>query len=220
MERVQELHQDLAIAQIMHIEAISDLEVLTQRNSSVKEMLEGKRQEVQVIAGDAQRITKQARALLDQCKEILADPEVADVQRNFMETLPPEQTPDELESEIESEKAKLELIHEGNPNAISEFENRQRTIDGLTDKIAKVDEKLSSMDAAIAEIREKWEPELDELVRQISEAFSYSFEKIGCAGQVGIHKDEDFDQWAIQIQVKFRFVHAFLPEHGYRSADK
>ena len=30
-----------------------------------------------------------------------------------------------------------------------------------------------------------WEPELDKLVKEISNAFAYNFEQIGCAGEVG-----------------------------------
>ena len=57
----------------------------------------------------------------------------------------------------------------------------------------------------IDRIRAKWEPELDQLVALISDAFFHNFAQIGCAGQVGVHKDdEDFGQWAIRIEVKFR----------------
>ena len=52
---------------------------------------------------------------------------------------------------------------------------------------------------------QQWEPQLDELIAKISEAFADNFSKIQCAGEVVVYKDEeDFDQWAIQIKVKFR----------------
>ncbi|KAI9845607.1 MAG: Structural maintenance of chromosomes protein 5 [Thelocarpon superellum] len=204
VEMLQVLHQDLTEMEMMQIEAISDLEVLTSRNREVKSMLEAKRDEVEQVAREADEQSARARALLNTCKEVLADEDHGEVQKQFMAALPDDQTGEDLENEIESEKARLELVHEGNPNAIAEFDERGRTIERLGEKVRKMAEKLEGIGAAITEVREKWEPRLDELVQSISDAFSHNFEKIGCAGQVGIHKDEDFDQWAIQIQVKFR----------------
>lgn len=193
----------------MLIEANSDLEVLTERNRSVKTMLEVRRQEVEQIMRESQEAANIGRRLLDECQKIL-EGEGGEEQREFMSNQPDNQTPEDVETEIESEQARLEIIHEGNPNAMTEYENRQRTITKLRERVNKLEEKLGELSACISGIREKWEPELDALVNRISDAFSQSFNKIGCAGQVGVHKDEDFDQWAIQIQVKFRFVMILL----------
>lgn len=205
VQHLQTLHQSLLTARIMLIESQSDLTLLTNRNLSVKTHLESKRREVDNIIRESQRINQEARELLQTCTTILNDPATAEEQRQFMTTLPEHQTPAELESEIESAGAALELVHEGNPNAITEFEARQRSIDALTAKLAAATTKLGDLEAGIGEIRSKWEPELDALIAAISEAFSHSFSKIGCAGQVGVFKDgADFDNWAVQIQVKFR----------------
>ncbi|KAF3077840.1 Structural maintenance of chromosomes protein 5 [Orbilia oligospora] len=60
----------------------------------------------------------------------------------------------------------------------------------------------------IKRVRNRWEPRIDQLVENISEAFSRSFEFIGCAGSVRIRKEGkdgcDFENWAIEILVKFR----------------
>ncbi|KAI9760938.1 MAG: hypothetical protein M4579_001314 [Chaenotheca gracillima] len=205
VEKLQELHNDLFQAEIMHLEAVSDVEALSSRNRAVKDMLEQKRREVEQIATESEVASKTAKRSLSVVQEMLANPETSDQYREFVGTLPEDQSPEELENDISAEKARLELMHGSNPNAIVEFENRQKTIDQLREKLAKVDERLDASQAGIAEIRQMWEPELDELVHKISDAFAYSFEKIGCAGQVDVYKDEeDFDQWAIQIQVKFR----------------
>ena len=190
--------------EIMALEAISDVEALMERNRSVKVTLETRRGEVQQLVRESGEAAHIGRQLFQQCQRILSDEESGEEQREFLATLPDTQTPEELEGEIESERTRLELVHEGNPSAMAEFEQRQQTIDKLRDRIGRVDQKLQELDAAIIEIRAKWEPELDGLVQKISVAFSQSFEKIGCAGQVAVYKDEDFDQWAIQIQVKFR----------------
>lgn len=188
----------------MLIEASSELETLSERNRAVKDMLEAKRQEVDVVAKESDRVQAMAKKLLDECKEIMASDDAE--QREFLTTMPEGQTVDELEAEIGSEQARLELMHEGNTGAIKEFELRQKKIDHLKQTVARVEHQLGEMQHGIDELRQKWEPELDKLVGKISEAFSYSFKQINCAGEVGIHKDEDFDQWSIQIQVKFRYV--------------
>ncbi len=150
-------------------------------------------------------LNKAAKEFLLQCQKLLSDAADTDsIESEFYSALPAGQTSVELETEIESEKARLELVHEGNPHALQEFEVRQVKIDKLKEKVQASETQLEEFAAAVTEIREKWEPELDELVRKISDAFSISFEQIGCAGQVDVYKDEDFDQWAIQIQVKFR----------------
>jgi chromosome segregation ATPase len=110
-----------------------------------------------------------------------------------------------LETEIAAEEAKLEFVHANNPNAIRDFETRQLQLDKLKEKISGAEEKLETVDCEITRVRGIWEPALDRLISEISEAFSINFEQIGCAGEVSVHKDEDFDLWAVDIKVKFRY---------------
>ncbi|THC88279.1 hypothetical protein EYZ11_012275 [Aspergillus tanneri] len=139
-------------------------------------------------------------------------------QPDLAELLPTlaDHTSDQLEADIDSEKAHLELTQGGNSNIIKEFEERERQIQRLRSKLTEFENQLADYDHAITEIRGKWEPQLDALVKSISDAFSDSFARIGCAGQVSLDKVEDatgsdsvpggsdFDQWSIQIHVKFR----------------
>ncbi|KAI9778036.1 MAG: Structural maintenance of chromosomes protein 5 [Geoglossum umbratile] len=204
VKALEDLHNNLLQAEVMLIEATSDLEVLTERNQSVKSMLETNRKEADKAIREHEETSKAAKRLIDECQGIINDSGLTPEEHAFLGALPEGQSEEDLETEIESEKARLELLHQGNPNVIKEYESRRKQIEKLDDSIAKDTEKLEDIEHAITEIREKWEPELDALIKSISEAFSESFEQIGCAGEVGIHKDEDFDQWSIQIQVKFR----------------
>jgi chromosome segregation ATPase len=131
--------------------------------------------------------------------------EASEEDRQKIGNLPPEKTAADVEDDIETEQARLELIHEGNPNALKQYEERKVRIENLTTKIAELEEKLEEQNTAIREVQEVWEPELDALIAKISAAFSKSFQKIGCAGEVRIFKsDEGFDKWAAEILVKFR----------------
>ncbi|KAL4924030.1 P-loop containing nucleoside triphosphate hydrolase protein [Aspergillus undulatus] len=145
-------------------------------------------------------------------KQLKERPEVDDQVREIWDS----HTPEELEGEIDSEKARLELTHAGSSNVLKEFEDRQKQIERLRDKLTEFEKKLSDFNHAINEVRGKWEPKLDSIVKSISDAFSDSFARIGCAGQVTLDKageepgpdgqpsGSDFDQWSIQIHVKFR----------------
>ena len=186
----------------MLIEATSDFEILRERNSSVEELLVDQRRQVDSLAKETEALQKTAKALLDKCTQLMTG--VDDEVRNFLLALPASQTTEQLESEIESEKARLELMHEGNGGVIKEYEQRQKRIDVLTTRLEQIKNALSELEDKIKEIRDQWEPELDSLIEKISSSFSLNMEQISCAGEVGVHKDEDFDQWAIQIRVKFR----------------
>ncbi|KAI9828295.1 MAG: Structural maintenance of chromosomes protein 5 [Thelocarpon impressellum] len=204
VETMEGVHEELVEAELMQIEASSDLEALISRNRAVKETLEARRAEVKVLAQQREIAIKEVRALFEECQAIMAGPD-ADRQKEFMDTMSREMSSAELELEIESERARLELVHEGNPNAMAEYEEREKHIARLQERIQKVEEMLVGLEASIEEIRERWEPELDGLVRSISDAFAECLESIGCAGAVGVFKDgADFDAWALQILVKFR----------------
>lgn len=192
-------------AEIRLIEATSDVETLASRNMEVKTLLEDRQREVRELEIQAGRLHEQARKLLAASQRMLA--ELTRRDEEIRAAQPAEQTPEDLEIEIESQEARLELVHEGNPGLVREFEERQRRIDRLKEKVTAAEEEMRGMNDKIREIREKWEPELDELVGRISDAFADNMERIKCAGTVTVHKEgDDFENWAIHVSVKFRYV--------------
>lgn len=186
----------------MLIEAESDVETLTRDNATVKTELETKRKEFDQIKREAaitkERANKIAQAVAKLKDE--ADPALSD----FMSTVNQEQTMQQLEDDIDAEKTRLEMIHGGDANVISQYEQRERQITKLRDKLKNVDVAMQEIADAIDLIRTRWEPKLDKLVKQISSSFSYNMAQINCNGEVGIYKAEDFENWAIHIQVRFR----------------
>jgi structural maintenance of chromosomes protein 5 len=111
----------------------------------------------------------------------------------------------DLKSDIKHLSDQLSQIHEGNPNAIKNYEAREKDINALKAKMAGQQEILDGFRAQLEEIRGRWEPRIDKLIENISDAFSKSFEFISCAGAVRVKKEaHDFENWAIEILVKFR----------------
>ena len=165
-------------------------------------MLEARREEVTTLESQWSELKQSAKRLLKELEVMVKERSVEE--QEIQGQIGQDISTEDLEAEIESALARLELLHEGNTDIIREFEQRQRQIDASKDKLATLEDGLTTAQSKIDDVRSQWEPELDDLIRQISDAFSHNFSKIGCAGQVGVYKDEDFSQWAIQIQVKFR----------------
>lgn len=186
----------------MLIEAMSDLEVLTERNKSVTDLLKDKEAQLGQAIEEANTLRERAAGLIRICKAQL---DSGNEERDaFLRSLPEGQTMEELDDEIESEKARLELMHEGNGAVIREFEIRRQQIDKLIERLNELKTAKAELDGVVEVLQNQWEPQLDALVQKISTSFSYNMEQISCAGEVGIKKEDDFDQWAIEIRVKFR----------------
>lgn len=204
VEQIRLCHNELLDAQVRLIEAKSDVESLQVRNREIEQMLADEEQLAREAEEQAAAAHRTAANALKVCKAIWSDSTPSETE--YFSKLPMDMKLDDLEMEIAAEEAKLDYIHATNPNAIRDFERRNMEIEKLKGKITEDGDKLARYARQITKIRSRWEPELEKLIGEISDAFSYNFEQIGCAGQVGIHKDEDFDQWAIQIKVKFRYA--------------
>lgn len=113
-------------------------------------------------------------------------------------------TLDDIDGDIDAKNASLEVMHRVDPQVLRQFEKRARDIQDLGRRKEELTHKLESLSGQIEELMRVWVPQVDALVARINEAFSHNFEQISCAGEVGVHKDEDFEQWAIEIKVKFR----------------
>jgi chromosome segregation ATPase len=186
------------------MEAESDVGVLKAKNSEITQRLEEGKQSLKRIAEELEEqrnIAAEARAgavaiLTEENKDELA-------------AKAKDKTVEDVEQAIQVEKAKLEVIQASNPAALEEYERYAARIERERANQANQEARLAELNDKINTIKSQWEPRLDELVSQINDAFSYNFEQISCAGEVGVHKDEDFDKWAIEIKVKFRYVLPF-----------
>jgi structural maintenance of chromosomes protein 5 len=185
------------------------LAVLQDRNKEVRNLIESRKRTVEELKKEAKfllergkMLGKEAHRTVDSMSEVEAE--------IWAEFNNGDRTIEDLEIEITLIGQRIELVHAGNPHAIQQYEQRAKQIEDLTERIGRIESDMANLEDEITSTREKWEPELDNLVSQISEAFSHNFERIGCAGQVDIDKkadesgQDDFGQWAIRIQVKFR----------------
>ena len=211
--QLRERYAQLLEMQVMSIEATSDHEVLNARDQDVRERLKAKEEENKEASDTHQTMREEATKFLDVCKAVLET--FGAEQRAFVTALGAGMTLEVLANDIQAEKARLELMHEGNGSIIRDFEQRAKKIEAATSKLDEYKAAKTELDQVVSARQLEWEPKLDELVGQISEAFSFNMQQINCAGEVGVWKDEDFDLWAIQIKVKFRLVHSTRRTRGF-----
>ena len=194
---IRTAYRALLETQLLLIEAKSDVAYLKEKNTDIKQRLEAEKENVQTFAREAAQKKAEAREALAAVHSSAADRESL-LEASHGRTL------ETVEAEMAAERAKLDVIQANNPQALQEYETWSRRIEKEQADHATQEARLKELDDKIARIQGEWEPRVDELVGRINEAFGYNFEQISCAGEVGVHKDEDFDKWAIEIRVKFR----------------
>lgn len=226
---LKEAMATLLSAEILCIEASSDVSGLNSQNEHIVRTI----QEKEVEVAEARRVSAQERKIAEQ---ILAEVYRLKAEAERLEEEEEEsglvkimeqvggvlKTEENLEAEIDSQNAQLALTEGGSAGIIKEFENRAKQIENLTAKLQESEKQHEDLTNGIKEIRDRWEPALDGYVEKISAAFSDSFDRIGCAGQVTVFKASsddpadcteenggmdnglDFTNWAIHISVKFR----------------
>ncbi|KAK0668584.1 putative structural maintenance of chromosomes protein [Cercophora samala] len=200
LDAIRKARQKLLEAQVWELEAESDVKSLKDKNAEITTRLEEEKAKVEQARKDTEEFRQTAEKAHEKVAEFLTDEN-----REVLVAAARVKTVAEFEALIGAEQAKLEMIEAGNPQALEEYERYARKIEQHRNAQQNQETRLAELNAKIEEIRSQWEPQLDQLVGQINEAFSYNFEQISCAGEVGVHKDEDdFDKWAIDIRVKFR----------------
>ncbi|KAL8989899.1 MAG: hypothetical protein Q9177_001322 [Variospora cf. flavescens] len=217
VESLQTRHAELYEAEIALIEANSDLAYLIEKNTSVKDLLQTKQEEVNECVAQVRHYSDVAKGIFAEIRQIMTG--WSEETRIFVEELPQNQTSEELEAEIESERARLDLTHEGNDRGvIQQFEAREQKIQKLRENLEGLREELTEAEERITGVRDRWEPELDRLVGMISRSFGENMKEIGCAGEVGVAKEEDFEDWSIKILVKFRESEPLTPLDSHRQS--
>ncbi|KAL1872334.1 Structural maintenance of chromosomes protein 5 [Diaporthe australafricana] len=225
LDVLRNANQAIFEAAVHALEAKSDVAALKERNSGIMQRLEEEKQSLLMLVRQAEKAKDEAKAAQNVIMELLStgpDNAIDEERRDFLSGIKEGHTLETMDAEIETENAKLDLIHAADPGVLQEFERRARDIErGQRDK-AKRERQLESLSQQIQDLKDTWEPAVDDIINKINDAFSYNFEQINCAGEVSVHKDEDFDKWAIDIRVKFREEEALqkLDQHRQSGGER
>ncbi|WFC98940.1 Structural maintenance of chromosomes protein 5 [Malassezia yamatoensis] len=111
---------------------------------------------------------------------------------------------DQLELELQSAQAALDIPWGVGPNVVEAFQQRKAKIAQLNGTIdAALHEKVQA-EAKIERIEQHWLPALEQLICKVNERFSSAFQRLGCAGEIRLARDDDYEKWGIDVLVKFR----------------
>lgn len=208
LRRIAQAHNDLLENRLWQVEAESDIAGLKNRNSSIMKRLDDEKNLLEEVRAEKNRKKEEGHVLRNEVAEEMKHVddarrvEITEMTKDAAENR--DRTVEELQNLKEAEEAKLELIHAANPNVVREFERRAAEMERLQRKVEASEAKVQTLSREIENVRSQWEPRLDDLVRKIDAAFAHNFEQISCSGEVRVHRDDDFDLWAIDIMVKFR----------------
>ncbi|KAI0774684.1 P-loop containing nucleoside triphosphate hydrolase protein [Trametes elegans] len=111
---------------------------------------------------------------------------------------------EDWQAELDMRREELEMNMHTNANVVEQFNKRKAEIQTLSASIEDRERRILRIEQNMKTARDNWQPELEKLVNSIGQKFSAAFDRIGCAGEIRIREDEDFEKWAIDIMVKFR----------------
>lgn len=117
-----------------------------------------------------------------------------------------EYTLEKLEDETRKRNAMLAVsVESGEELVIARYTKRAEEIASLQEKVERSESVSTNCAEQIREIRQAWEPELQNIVRRISDEFSNAFKLIKCRGKVELgNTDQGFKNWTMNIMVSFR----------------
>ena len=188
-------------AMMVQIEAESDVEGLKRRNEEVTQALARAETAVRQAAESYQTMFARGREMAIEARDVM---DQNPGREEYYKDLGEGKDSNQLRLDMDAESAKLSLIHAVDSTVLRDFERRGKEIDDIRSTLAKSSKKLEKLNAEADKIRSKWEPELDELILKINDAFAHNFEQISCKGEIRVDKPEDFSQWALLILVSFR----------------
>ncbi|KAF2116844.1 P-loop containing nucleoside triphosphate hydrolase protein [Lophiotrema nucula] len=199
---LRQAHESLLEADIRLVEANSEVDTVKAEQDGILRAIEASMANLEDIKKRNKAAVRDYNARVVNFNDEMD--KLTEEERELIDEYAQIESLNELQTQIEMVEAKLQMMAGGDPNAVRAYEKRKAEIERVQQKLEEIAAALSATAEEIAEIRTQWEPQLDEMVSKISDGFSHNFQRIGCAGQVAVYKDEDFEKWSIQIQVRFR----------------
>lgn len=144
-------------------------------------------------------LKKRAKELLERAKENPITDELKEQFKMLPDVL------QELDDLISTENAKLQLQHDIDPDVVQEYEKRKSEYDNMQRELIERQARLESSKNKLESILNVWLPNINDMINRIDKSFSLFFTIIHCVGQVRLNQvGDDYDQWGIDILVKFR----------------
>ncbi|CDR42417.1 CYFA0S09e03136g1_1 [Cyberlindnera fabianii] len=111
---------------------------------------------------------------------------------------------DGIQDKIAGIEAEMSMLGSGSKSSVNTLEKINNRLAQLGQEIPELNMKIKNLSQNIVEIRDDWEPKLNNMVQKISDKFSSIFPTVGSAGEVRVERGLKFSDWKMQIMVKFR----------------
>lgn len=156
----------------------------------------------------------------DILKKLLKDANTIAPMSEWRERLDQDDVPatiEEVEDALDEAENKVNSITD-NPHVMRQYEERKMEIAKLQEQLEDVGGEKDMKKKQLDQKLEKWESQLINIVKMVSEKFSSYMKEVGCAGEVRLYtggKDSrenhdgesqlyNFANWGVEILVKFR----------------
>ncbi|CAE6422238.1 unnamed protein product [Rhizoctonia solani] len=206
-DKLHEAQMEATRSALRHQQAVANANAVEKLLSTYEQEVLRVKKDYEKIDEEFQRAKATSKKLLETTKAKIT--QVSDELRNEFQTNYQDKgnTPSvqEVEEQLTTKQAELELNHPMNPEIIRQYETRAVQIANLREKVESQEKKTNKLNARVEKTKAKWKPALDELVEQISRKFSAAFDRIRRAGEIHVRDaGDDYANWAIDILVKFR----------------
>uniref|UniRef100_A0A182LZF6 Structural maintenance of chromosomes protein 5 n=1 Tax=Anopheles culicifacies TaxID=139723 RepID=A0A182LZF6_9DIPT len=115
-------------------------------------------------------------------------------------------TVDLVEAHLEELRVRFDCLPQGNQTAADEHQEMGRLLEQLRAAVSNSDQKVASLEQEMAELHERWYPEIQRVVQNINGKFSHFMSTMGFAGEIELIRqgERDYDEYGIRIYVKYR----------------
>ncbi|EGW34353.1 uncharacterized protein SPAPADRAFT_54501 [Spathaspora passalidarum NRRL Y-27907] len=189
-------HLNLANRKLSAESLLEELDV--RRQELMEEYNNSKAEYDKLKKGDAARqIQEQSKNYTEDERAILSELANTYMEQNtFTEAL--------LMQKINLLEDERSLMSTGDHSSIESLKTKLKDIEVAEIELPRIQTEKERLDKRIDDIRSSWEPELSDLVKQISLAFNKRFTHVASDGIVELAKSDRYKDWKLQILVKFR----------------
>ncbi|ERL93414.1 hypothetical protein D910_10706 [Dendroctonus ponderosae] len=114
---------------------------------------------------------------------------------------------EQLSAEKENINSRIACLNTADDTEIKEYEDRKNRIEKLGQNIDTINSDINKVSSKMERLHEAWLTPLNDLIAEINLKFGSAFERMGCAGEVGICQGDDeknYEDYGISIKVTYR----------------
>ncbi|EAA00424.3 AGAP011623-PA [Anopheles gambiae str. PEST] len=111
-----------------------------------------------------------------------------------------------VDAHLEELRVRFECLPQANESVADEYAQKKRQLEQLRAGVACSEQTVATLEQQMAELHDRWYPEIQSVVQCINGKFSHFMSSMGFAGEVELIRqgERDYDEYGIRIYVKYR----------------